>query len=366
MACRGISRRDFLKAMAAASALTIGSGAAGCVEMVSSAGDTIGNWVGPVPGVERSARIALKDCMGAKPGERVLIVTDSLRKDLGMPLYDAALQLGCDASYLEMKLHTRSGEEPPGEVALAMQDTDVAILATRYSLTHTEATRNACANGARIGSMPIQSEDSELVRRVFSTGGITANLPRMKKMMRNLVEQLESISEIRVTTEQGTDITFELHKGFWMCDTGTVTAGGGLTNLPGGEVLTVPVDASGVAVIDGSFGDYGLLKSPLELTIENGYCTGAQGDRADDLNELFAKIGPDARNVAELGIGMNPKAQLCGIILEDEKAIGTIHIALGDNANIGGNVHVPIHFDGIVTSPHIEAEGKTIDLSDYQ
>lgn len=366
MAGKGLIGRDFLKDVAAASALTIGSWVAGCIRMVLSAGDTLLNRENAVPGVKRSAMIAVRDCMGAKAGERVLIVTDMLRKDLGLPLYDAALLLGCKASYIEMELRSRSGEEPPEDVARAMSGADIVIMATKFSMSHTEARRNACASGVRVGSMPIQSEDDELVRKIFTTGGMTADFSRMNKMMNKLTARLKTISKIRITTGQGTDITFELNRGFWLCDPGIANARGEFTNLPGGEVLTVPANSNGVIVIDGSFGDYGLLKSPLELTIENGYCTSAKGDHADDLEVLFAKIGMGARNVGELGIGMNPEAQLCGIILEDEKAMGTIHIALGDNATFGGNVRVPIHFDGIVTNPCIEADGEIIDINLYQ
>lgn len=308
---------------------------------------------------------AVRDCMGARAEEHVLIVTDSLRKDLGKPLYDAAVLLGCQVSYLEMEHHSRSGEEPPGEVATAMQGADVVIAATKYSLTHTDATRNACASGTRVGSMPIQSEDSELVRKVFATGGMTADPYRISKMADRLTKRLKPVGRIRITTESGTDITFSVTKGYWISDVGLATSGG-LTNLPGGEVLTVPADANGLVVIDGSFGDYGLLASPLELTIENGQCTGAKGEHAGDLDRLFTELGSDARNVAELGIGINPAAQVCGIILEDEKAFDTIHIALGDNTTFGGNVHVPIHFDGIVRSPRIEADGEIIDISQYR
>ena len=130
--------------------------------------------------------IAVRDCMGAKAGERVLIVTDTLRKDLGLPIYDAAQTRGCKATYIEMELRTRSGEEPTEDVARAMLDADVVILATKYSLTHTYATRKACSNGARIGSMPIQSADSELVRKVFATGGMTADPNQVYKIAKKL------------------------------------------------------------------------------------------------------------------------------------------------------------------------------------
>jgi leucyl aminopeptidase (aminopeptidase T) len=40
--------------------------------------------------------------------------------------------------------------------------------------------------------------------------------------------------------------------------------------------------------------------------------------------------------------------------------MGTIHIALGDNKSMGGNVDVPIHLDGIVKKPTVYFDGKLI------
>jgi hypothetical protein len=50
--------------------------------------------------------------------------------------------------------------------------------------------------------------------------------------------------------------------------------------------------------------------------------------------------GPDAYNVAELGVGTNDRAIVSGHILENEKVFGTAHIALGNNAGMGGTVNV--------------------------
>jgi hypothetical protein len=46
-------------------------------------------------------------------------------------------------------------------------------------------------------------------------------------------------------------------------------------------------------------------------------------------------------NLAELGVGTNEQARLTGNVLEDEKILGTIHVAFGASAAIGGTVSVP-------------------------
>jgi len=63
----------------------------------------------------------------------------------------------------------------------------------------------------------------------------------------------------------------------------------------------------------------------------------------------------NAYNIAELGIGANPKARLNGNVLEDEKVLGTVHIAVGDNTSFtGGHMRSNIHLDGILLQPTVK------------
>lgn len=62
-----------------------------------------------------------------------------------------------------------------------------------------------------------------------------------------------------------------------------------------------------------------------------------RGSEAAKLNELLSKYGVEARNLGEFGVGTNPGARVSGVVLEDEKVLGTIHIALGSNFDFGEN-----------------------------
>jgi len=74
-------------------------------------------------------------------------------------------------------------------------------------------------------------------------------------------------------------------------------------------------------------------------------------------------VGEKARNIAELGIGINPEAKLIGNVLEDEKVGGTVHIALGDNSCFGGDIIAGIHLDGIIKKPVLFLDGEKFILS---
>jgi leucyl aminopeptidase (aminopeptidase T) len=70
--------------------------------------------------------------------------------------------------------------------------------------------------------------------------------------------------------------------------------------------------------------------------------------------------GREAYNIAELGIGTNDKAIISGKILEDEKILGTVHLALGDNKSMGGAVGVSSHLDGLILKPSVWIDGERI------
>ena len=74
----------------------------------------------------------------------------------------------------------------------------------------------------------------------------------------------------------------------------------------------------------------------------------------------MSKYGKEVRNMAEFGIGTNPKARITGTILEDEKVKGTAHIAFGTNASFGGKIQTSIHLDYVFDKPTITIDGREI------
>ena len=128
---------------------------------------------------------------------------------------------------------------------------------------------------------------------------------------------------------------------------------GAFGNLPCGEGFIAPLEgtAEGTLVVDGSIAGIGRVAEPVALTVRDGHLTEANGADGARLLELLTEHGPDGTNVAELGIGTNESAILTGNILEDEKILGTAHVAFGASAAIGGTVQVPVHLDCVVLRP---------------
>lgn len=307
--------------------------------------------------LDRACVIAIKDCMGAKKNESVLIVTDEFKNKIGYALFENAKKLGHESVYLEFKSREMHGQEPPKQVAEMMKLFDVVLCPTAKSLTHTNARREASALGARIATFPGITE--EIMIR-----GLNADYKKIAALTIKLQEIMNEVNIVRVTAPNGTDITMDISGRKALPSKGLFHKKGESGNLPTGEAYIAPLEgkSNGVFVVDGSMSGVGVIdKKPITIQVENGFATKISGGvQAKKLDSILNKYGKFARNIAEFGIGTNDKAKLSGIILEDEKVMGTIHIALGDNKSMGGNVDVPIHLDGIVKKPTVYFDGKLI------
>jgi aminopeptidase len=169
--------------------------------------------------------------------------------------------------------------------------------------------------------------------------------------------------KVHLTAPNGTDMTMSIEGRECISSTGLILNPGDFGNLPSGEAYLAPVEgtADGVFVVDGSFAGIGVLQEPLRLEVRNGYVTNLSGgEEAEKLRGLLEPHGRDAYSIAELGIGTNDAAQISGILLEDEKVAGTVHIALGNNASMGGSVTVPVHLDGVIQGPTLKVDGHMI------
>ncbi len=307
--------------------------------------------------LKKASVTAIRDCMAVRPGEKVLVVSDVNKREIGLSLFETAKELGHEALYMEMKPLTVNGEEPPAYIAAAMEKFDVILIPTTTSLTHTKARRDASYLGARVATFPN-------ITKPIMIRGMNADYHKIKALCRKVKERLEGGDRVTIKTALGTDLSFSIKGRNIYESKGLFHDKGESGNLPTGETYLAPVEgtAEGTLVIDGSLASFGKIKDkPLVLTVKEGSVTEITGsDFARPLTELLDRIGPKARNIAEFGIGTNDKAKISGIILEDEKVLGTIHIAIGNNKSMGGSVDVQLHLDGVVKKPDVYLDGGLI------
>jgi leucyl aminopeptidase (aminopeptidase T) len=189
---------------------------------------------------------------------------------------------------------------------------------------------------------------------------MSADMEGLRRKGHAVAEALERASEGHITDANGTDLHLDLSGREAIPDAGELTEPGAFGNLPCGEGFISPAGANGILVIDGSMAGVGLVDEPVELVVEGGHLTSARGGHGMAFMELLTEHGDDGTNIAELGVGTNEKAKLTGETLEDEKILGTIHVAFGASAGIGGTVQVPVHLDCVVMKPTLELDGEAI------
>ena len=300
------------------------------------------------------AKRLLTENMGLRESESLLVVYDETTIHIGESLFEAGIALGARSLALRMAPLAKNGEEPFPVVARAMADSDVVVAATGKSLTHTHARKNACAQGARVATMPGITED------MFFNGPITADYAKVSELTKQVGRIM---TEARVAELRSGDAVLKMSvvgRGGIVSD-GVYRKKGEGGNLPTGEAYLAPVEgtAEGDVIIDGSFAGLGVLRSPLRLGFSKGMLVRATGEDAERLEAMLGET-PLARNLAELGVGTNEKARVTGVILEDEKIYGSVHIALGSNETFGGSVSAGIHVDGIITRPELLLDGKVV------
>ncbi|AHF98484.1 aminopeptidase [Halostagnicola larsenii XH-48] len=305
------------------------------------------------------AETAIRQCLDVRSDESCSIVTDSNRESIANALYEAALERTDDVAFVRYPPGETHGAEPPEPVAAAMAGADVVLAPTTKSLSHTRARTDANDAGARVATLPGITEE------VF-VAGLEADYDTIAAHCEAVREQVDGADEIRVTAAAGTDIAFEIGDREFRSDTGIVHEPGAMSNLPAGEVFVSPETAEGTFVVDGTMMPHGLLEDGRTLTfeVEDGFVTDISDDEIRSTVENAAEeVGEAAYNLAELGIGTNVAVtELVGSVLLDEKAGGTVHIAIGDDAGIGGDVDAPIHLDGIIREPTVFADGDEVEL----
>jgi leucyl aminopeptidase (aminopeptidase T) len=302
--------------------------------------------------LQQAVETVVGPCLGVRAGEDVVIVVDRTTEALGSALRDAATRLGAEAVTAVMEPREVDGQEPPRAVAAALAAAHVFIAPTRRSLSHTRARKAASDAGARGATLPGVTED--MLARLMA-----CDFPAMADRSRRVAELLGAADEAHVSCPLGTDLALDLHGRDGIADDGDLSAAGAFGNLPCGEGFISPLGGEGT-VCAASLATLGLPDAPVGLTVRDGRLADASGEWGARWAALMDAAGEAGRNLAELGVGTNERATLTGNILEDEKMLGTVHVAFGASAGIGGTVSVPVHLDCLVADATLDVAGTRV------
>jgi len=289
--------------------------------------------------------------------DKALILTDSFSLSIAEAFKQALIINGCFVESYEINNNDRPLKEIPAELEKMLPGKTIVLniikaypeeIAFRIKWIF-KVEENKLI---KMGHMPGITEDMML-------RSVNVDFSKMKSAADKLINQLQGAVNLHITTEAGTDIMLGVKDRIFSADIGT--SEGEMCNLPCGEVYCAPLEteANGVVVFNASIGDIGMLTHQLKVFLSNGKITKFESENDELVKRITAltDVDDDARVIGELGIGVNPGAQITGNMLEDEKAIGTAHIAFGNNADFpgGGKNNSKIHRDFLFYRPTIKA-----------
>ncbi len=309
--------------------------------------------------MSRGAKTLLDTCVAVKPGESVLIVTDMVKFAIARVIAAAAVERGAETIVTIMQPRSRHGQEPPPPVAQAMKKADVIFVPVSHSVTHTHAVKDASAAGARIIVL------TEFTEEMMIHGGLEADFNELKPICQRVADKFAKGKRARITTPAGTDLAMDIAGrpgNALYCIVGP----GQFSPVPNVEANVSPVErtANGRIVVDASipYLGIGLIEQPIHVEVREGFITRIEGGRQAEVlrRDLESHGDKNSFNIAELGVGLNPKCKMIGIMLEDEGVLGSAHIGVGTNITLGGTIKAPCHYDLLVWYPRIEIDGEVV------
>jgi leucyl aminopeptidase (aminopeptidase T) len=273
----------------------------------------------------------------------------------------AAESLGVHLEEVEIPVASNHGQEPPQVAATKFSSHKRIIGLTAFSMAHTEARITATQAGSKYLSLPQYS--LELLAHPMVRVDFQALAPLVSKVTAKLSEG----SSAELTSEAGTKLTIDISSRRGNFCPGALMANSDIGSPPDVEANVSPNEngSDGIAIVDGSIThpSIGLLRSPVVIEFKKGK---AISFRTEDplvsiaLDNLFIGKSDKRRVLAELGVGLNPLAELTGAMLSDEGTLGTVHLGLGSNSTVGGKNKIDFHLDFVIRNAILTVDGETI------
>ena len=303
----------------------------------------------------------LDQCLGVRPGEQVVLLTDGGTDDgVVSRLLEALAARDGIPLVARMPAPHLPGAEPPGAVAAMMLAAGAVIELTSLFIGSSLARRNATERGVRYLAMPGVRVDT------FRPGGpLDVDFERLRADAERVGRAWGSAREFRLTSRGGTDLRGSVEGRPGRVLHGMAREPGAYMAPPDIESGTAPVEgtASGTVVIDGDllFMGEGPLADAVALHIEDGQMAGIEGPERARLTSMLARCADDRMaNLAEVSVAFNPAGTICSVPMETESARGTAHIALGNSIAYGGEVNAVAHLDCVMRDATLELDGRAV------
>lgn len=337
--------------------------------------------------VPRGFGILLDECVKARADEEVLVVYDESVQRFVHVLTDALLERSLHATFLfvpktyqfaMMERVRRGGQDndvplpklvgnafSDASVVLTMLDGDLATSRVRGAMLSIRRER-----GCRCAHIPGLSR---AVLEVLSESPID-EIFRHSELLAWALGEAET-GELVSFTARGERHSLTLQLDGWRCDplmSPGVIFPDTWGNVPPGETFFCPdsyAQIGGSICLNGSIpghalrdGEEAVLEFREGRLVRWRPANSPVAAFLEQRQQVAQRRGDDDWNAfAELGIGLNPAVRkLTGNSLFDEKAAGTVHVAIGDNSIFDGPLTSELHADMVVVRPTLVLDRHTV------
>jgi 2,5-dihydroxypyridine 5,6-dioxygenase len=308
-----------------------------------------------------------------REGEGVVVYADTLSN----PQYPAAFlaaakDLGANACQIIQPaiphdLERGSGRAVPSPVIIeAMKKADFVVDVSTGGMLYSNEQNEILATGTRI--LRVREPDDSLLRL----------LPQQEVRARTIKggERLAASGRLRITSEDGTDITMERGKRPVSIQYGMADEPGRWDHWPTGLITTTVIEESvegalviGSASIIFPFERY--ITESIRIQFDHGVATAIEGGReAIMLRDLLAtQNSQNCRRVAHVGWGTDHRARWDILAsrgadgaggAEARSIYGGVLLALGENRDLRGANAAPLHLDIALRRARFELDGAPV------
>ena len=294
--------------------------------------------IGPIDfALANAARRIIEGALGIVTGERVVLIVDAERRDLGATLLEVSRAVGADTELFELEIcGPRPARRLPDVLHAALSRAQASLLLV----------------GFEEGEIPMRIELTSLVKtlglrhahmvgvtRRSMLAGFSVDTSRILDATRAVRTRMRPDSVLRLRTPAGSDLEVKLGPAGRGAEHVGVIRPGRWENLPTGEIVTTPLGIDGVFVADASVGAHfgqaaGLLTDrPLRFEVEGGWMKAV---RCVDLSlqrnvESFLRSEHNGARVGVVSLGTNVGIYApSGDIMCDQNLPG-LHLGFGSS-----------------------------------
>jgi leucyl aminopeptidase (aminopeptidase T) len=322
-----------------------------------------------------AAQTIFADCLALPPSAKLIIFTDETTCDVANVLGETAVKMGLWplTVYYTKQMQIELGEqvqEDQWEFLSTAAAVMICLNASEKCFPFRDHVRKAAWQaGCKVAHMPgIDLDILELAE---------VNYPVLQANCEILALALAKGRHIRIGTVDSLDRQYQLDVNLdpWMrlpIISDGIIQQGSWGNVPSGETFIAPPEnqANGEIVIDGSVPGCVISRGKeIVLSFREGRLVDWQprdAPAAVQLEQIASQYARENNDpgwdvLAEIGLGVNPRVEtVTGNALLDEKKYGSLHVALGDNKDMGGSNESCIHCDMVSLRPRVKIDGLPI------